>query len=195
MIISRTKKYVYIGIPRTGSKSMCRWLMDHYEGQWVGGHHEWKIPDDCRDFLVFTVIRNPYEVQVSGWFFDPVIKNANAPPKPKTYAEQCRQWVAPPDWPGGQKGFVERSGATQILFFEHLPECLRELPFVDAANVPPFPHLNAGGSRPAGTFFDLMQPDDEPIVWEHAREDFEYFGYRRYSCGGPAGDHPLRRKR
>jgi hypothetical protein len=194
MIISRTHKFVYIGIPRTGSKSMCRWLMDHYDGQWVGGHHDWQVPADCRDYLIFTIVRNPYEIQASGWYFEPVMKDQNAPPKPKSYAEQCRNYVAPDWWPGGQKQYVERSGATQILFFEHLPECLKELPFVDPTNVPPFPHMNAGGYRPAvGNFFDLMQPEDEAIVWNGSREDFEYFGYRRYDCGAPVGDHPLRR--
>jgi hypothetical protein len=32
MIVSRTLRYVYIGIPRTGSKSMNRWLMDNFAG-------------------------------------------------------------------------------------------------------------------------------------------------------------------
>ena len=184
---------MYVAIPRTGSKSMCRWLMDHYDGDWVGGHHDWQVPDDCRDYLIFTVVRNPYEIAASSWFFEPVIKDPNALPKPKTYAEQCRNWAAPSWWPGGQKGYVERSGATQILFFEHLTGCLNELPFVDRTKVPPFPRLNAGGLRPSGTFFDLMQPEDEAIVWNNSKEDFEYFGYHRYDCGAPDGNHPLRR--
>ena len=82
MIISKTLKYVYIAIPRTGSKSMSRWLVDNFQGEWHGRHHEWKVPDECRDFLVFTLIRNPYEIQASGWFFEPVIRSGDEPPKP-----------------------------------------------------------------------------------------------------------------
>jgi hypothetical protein len=195
MIISHSLRYVYIGIPRTGSKSMCRWLMDHYQGKWVGGHHDWKVPAECEGYRVFTVVRNPYEIQASGWFFEPVIKDPNAPPKAKTYAEAGRNWIRPTDQPVSQKEFIEWAGVQQILFFEHLPNCLNELPFVNSAHVPPFPHLNAGGYRPPGTFFDLMSPGDEQLVWDGCREDFEFLGYARHNCGGPANQqHPLRQR-
>jgi hypothetical protein len=185
MIISKTLKYVYIAIPRTGSKSMSQWLVDHYQGEWTGRHHEWKVPDDCRGFLVFTLIRNPYEIQASGWFFEPVIKSGREPPRPQTYAQAVAQWVRPTDQPISQKEFVEWSGISQILYFEHLPGCLQDLPFVDPDNVAPFPHLNAGGYRPSGDFFGIMAKGDEELVWENSRDDFEFFGYERYNAGPP----------
>ena len=62
-------KFVYIGIPRTASKSMNEWLMRYYDGVWYGGHHDYAgIPDDARSFLVFTTVRNPYDRSVSGFF-------------------------------------------------------------------------------------------------------------------------------
>ena len=185
MIISKSLRYVYIAIPRTGSKSMSQWLVDHYQGEWFGRHHEWRVPEACRDYLVFTMIRNPYEIQASGWYFEPVIQPEDAPPKPKTYAQAARDWVPPADEPTLQKEFVEWSGISQIMYFEHLPACLAELPFVDPAHVPPFPHLNAGGYRPNGDFFEIMAPEDEAIVWDSAREDFDFFGYERYDSDGP----------
>ena len=185
MIISKALKYVYIAIPRTGSKSMSQWLVDNFQGEWHGRHHEWKVPDYCQDFLVFTLVRNPYEVQASGWFFDPVIKSGDESPKPKSYAEACRNWVRPTDQPVGQKEFIGWSGVTQILYFEHLSHCLGELPFVDAGSIPVFPHLNAGGYRPSGDFFDQMSEQDEKLVWEGSREEFELLGYRRYNAGAP----------
>ena len=55
MIISPSHKFVYVGIPRTASKSMNEWLMQHYGGVWYGGHHDYHgIPDDARSFLVFN---------------------------------------------------------------------------------------------------------------------------------------------
>ena len=164
---------------------MSQWLVDNYEGEWHGRHHEWKVPDECRDFLVFTLIRKPYEIQASGWFFKPVIKAEDAPPKPETYAESARAWVPLDNQPVSQKDFVDYSGISQVLYFEHLPECLAELPFVDSTNIPPFPYLNAGGYRPEGTFLDLMSDEDEQLVWEGGQSDFEFFGYERYGCGAP----------
>ncbi|MBV7332264.1 hypothetical protein KFU94_29340 [Chloroflexi bacterium TSY] len=184
MIISNALKYVYIAIPRTGSKSMSQWLVDYFQGEWYGAHHEWKVPDECKDFLIFTVIRNPYEIQASGWYFEPVIKPENYQ-KPQSYAEAVCQWVPEPDEPVSQKDFVEWSGVSQILYFEHLPQCLQELPFVDPNNVPLLPHLNAGGYRPQGNFFEIMAEGDEKLVWQGAQEDFAYFGYKRYDSGAP----------
>ena len=186
MIVSEALRYVYIAIPRTGSKSMCKWLVDRYRGQWHGGHHGWRVPGEYRDFHVFTVVRNPYEVQASGWFFTPVI---DPPEKPETYAEACRGWERPSDQPVGQKEFIEWAGVSQVLYFEHMPRCLVELPFVSPTDVPPFPHLNAGGCRPPGDFFEIMAEGDERLVWEGSRQDFEFLGYERYDTGPPKNPH------
>lgn len=183
MIVSRALKYVYIAIPRTGSKSMSKWLVDHFQGEWVGEHHAWRVPEEYRSYHVFTVVRNPYEIQASGWFFQPVI---DPPHKPESYAEACRQWRCPADQPASQKQFIEWSGVSQIVYFEHLPDGLAQLPFVDPDHVPPFPHLNAGGYRPPGDFFQIMADGDEALVWNGLKDDFTFLGYERFNSGAPA---------
>lgn len=183
---------VYTGIPRTGSKSMFQWLSDNYGSENVGGHHDWQVPDEFKDYLVVTIVRNPYERTVSGWFFEPVIKTGDEPPRPKSLAEKMRGTIAqrraePSGHHMSQKDFVERGGVDLVLYFERLPQCLGELPFVDKSNIPPFPHNNAGGFRPAqGNFFDFFTMEDEKLIWQYDREDFETFGYQRFDCGLPA---------
>lgn len=59
MIISHQLKYVYIGIPRTGSKSMNRWLMDHFHGEWFGAHHDWQVPDEAKHYLTSVLVKLP----------------------------------------------------------------------------------------------------------------------------------------
>lgn len=189
MHVSRALKYVYIGIPRTGSKSMFQWLKDNYQSENVGGHHDWDVPEEFRDYLVFTIVRNPYERATSGWFFEPVIKYDHDPPQPKDFAEGMQRPIRLKDAGGNemnQKNFVQRAGLSLVLYFERLPQALAELPFVDEHNIPPLPHNNAGGYRPAeGDFFDHFTMEDEKLVWEYAAEDFEAFGYRRFDCGLP----------
>ncbi|NJN84166.1 MAG: hypothetical protein HC802_19075 [Caldilineaceae bacterium] len=198
MIISHSLKYVYIGIPRTGSKSMNRWLMDHFDGEWVGFHHGWNVPEEARDYLIFTVVRNPYERATSGWFAVPWSAESVPPPKPASqFAEEMRQHIPlkdgalkieghnVPEVGMNQKHFVEKSGASLLLHFERLPGCLQELPFVDPAQMPPFPHQEERAPRPAGDFFDFFSMEDEQLVWEYAAEDFEAFGYHRFECGLP----------
>ena len=68
MIISDTHRYVYIGIPRTGSKSMNHWLIEHFNGRWHGGHHDYAVPEEAADYLVFAIVRNPYDRALSSHF-------------------------------------------------------------------------------------------------------------------------------
>jgi hypothetical protein len=132
-----------------------------------------------------TIVRNPYEIQASGWYFKPVIKSDDNQEENQTYAEQAKNWVRPKDQPIGQKEFIEWAGISQILYFEHLPKCLSELPFVDPDSIPPYPHMNAGGYRPSGDFFKIMEKEDEEVVWNGSKSDFEFLGYERYSSGAP----------
>jgi hypothetical protein len=220
MIISDTFKYVYIGIPRTGSKSMNHWLIEYFDGQWHGGHHQYEVPETPADYLVFTVVRNPYDRRVSGHFavtwddqgpkeheFGPYSseqerlrmfrailetreKQERDLPQPSSapLEDRVRDAVRANEAEGhgiNQKRFVDRGGVKLVLYFERLPECLGELPFVDGANMPPFPHHPERGTRPRGDFFGFFPREEEEVVWAKDAEDFEAFGYRRFDCGLP----------
>ena len=196
MHISHKHKFIYIGIPRTGSKSMFQWLKDNYASENLAGHHDWQVPPEFRHYLVFTIVRNPYERATSGWFFEPVIKSPHDPPKPKTLAESLRPLIPLKDAGGNemnQASFVRRARVDLVLYFERLPQALADLPFVDKTNIPPFPHNNAGGCRPAqGSFFHHFTAEDEKLVWQYAAEDFAAFGYRRFDPGLPPHPHAPR---
>jgi hypothetical protein len=210
-------------MPRTGSKSMNHWLCEYFEGRSHGGHHDCDVPDEVADYLVFTIVRNPYDRAVSGHFavtwddqaptdeelghchtrqerlrrFRAVLKarqRQHQKDLPQQSAvpldERIREASQRNESPGhemNQAGFVRRARVKLVLYFERLPQCLRELPFVDPANVPPFPHHPERGIRPDGDFFDFFgDTDEEQVVWAHAADDFEAFGYRRHDCGLPA---------
>jgi len=199
MIISHALEYVYIGIPRTASKSMNRWLMDHYQGEWHDYHHSWRVPEEAAAYTIFTIVRNPYERMVSGWFMLPW-SDPNPPPVEPTehFAELMRQNIPMKDGTAvtaghnvpeagmNQANFCRRAGVNLVLHFEELPACLTKLPFVDPDNIPPLPHKEERGTRPSGNFFSVFTgPEDEALFWEYAGEDFEAFGYQRYDTGGP----------
>ena len=222
MIISDTHKYVYIGIPRTGSKSMNHWLVENFDGRWYGGHHDYTVPEEAAGYLVFTIVRNPYELAASGHFTvtwdDQGVteqeletcrseqerlrksraiyktrekQRQNEMPQQSAIPldERIRASALRNESEGhgiNQKRFIDRGRVNLVLYFERLPECLLALPFVDANNVPPFPHHPERGIRPPGNFFDLFHgTDEEQVVWAYAAEDFEALGYRRFDCGLP----------
>ncbi|MFN2237530.1 MAG: sulfotransferase family 2 domain-containing protein [Anaerolineales bacterium] len=129
MIISHTREYVYIGIPRTGSKSMNRWLMDHFEGEWFGYHHQWRVPEEARNYLIFTIVRNPYEREVSGWFHIPWSAEHETPPKPTSLFAKEKRKAIPlkdgtvrieqhnvPEVGMNQKNYVEKAGVQGDMF-------------------------------------------------------------------------------
>ncbi len=224
MIVSDVHRYIYIGIPRTGSKSMNHWLSEYFDGRNLGGHHDYLVPAEFADHLVFTIVRNPYDRRTSGHFA--VTWDDQAPTEEELAGcsdgqerlrrfrevlksrERQRQREMPEqsEVPLGQrlreaalakegkeklvnqKQFVDRAGVKLVLCFERLPACLTALPFVDADEVPPFPHHPERGIRPPGDFFEFFKgTDEEQVVWACAAEDFEAFGYRRHQSGLPEG--------
>jgi len=57
MHISHKHKFIYLGIPRTSSRSMFQWLLDNYESENLGGHHDCDVPEEFRDYFIFTTVR------------------------------------------------------------------------------------------------------------------------------------------
>ena len=194
MIISPSHRFVYVGIPRTASKSMNEWLMRHYGGIWYGGHHDYRpIPDGARSFLVFTTVRNPYDRAVSGYFgrtWDGRPQReedrvAVEPPTPAAIGDLIERGRDEEEKYGSYRDFIQGAGVTLLLHYERLPECLLELPFVDPATVREFPHVLERGIRPAGRFEGFFDDRYEAFVWDACRDDFRIGGYQRHDSGLP----------
>ena len=92
-------------------------------------------------------------------------------------AEEC----SVPEVGMNQTHFIKKAGVSLVLYYERLPECLRDLPFVQGAELPAIPRALEKGIRPPGTFFDHFTDGDEQVTWAYAAEDFKMLGYRRYS--------------
>ncbi len=178
---------------------MNRWLMDHWDGEWLGNHHDWRVPAAAQEYLIFTTVRNPYDKAMSGWFAVPWSAETPEPARSvREFAAEMHKSVPLRDGTTtlpehnvsevamNQHHYVKKSGASLALHFERLPDCLSALPFVNEA-VPPFPHRAERGVRPPGSFFDHFQSaQDEAAVWAYAAEDFATFGYERFNAGLPA---------
>jgi len=224
MIISEKHKYVYIGIPRTGSKSMNHWLREHFDGSLYGAHHGCLVPAEVADYLIFTVVRNPYERRASHHFAmhwaeqgvqEAELGRCRSLPERLQRSreilkarERQRQGQSPQQsgvplqarmlaamlknesWGEemNQNRYIQRAKIKLALYFERLPQCLLDLPFVDPSRCPPFPHHPERGIRPKGSFFDLFSgTDEEQVVWAHAAEDFEALDYCRFEAALPPG--------
>ena len=207
MIISHKLKYVYIGIPRNASKSVSQWLAKYYKGEWHEAHHQWRVPDECRNYLIFTVVRNPYERTASGKFGmlwgdekpDPAkrVPSEKPPSSNEPLSKQIQEaeltgnatlmneGASVPEVGMNQSHFIRKAGVSLVLYYERLPECLGDLPFVDENDMPELSRALEKGIRPPGTFFDHFTSEDEQITWAYASEDFAILGYRRYDSALP----------
>ena len=215
MIISHEHEYVFIGIPRNASKSVSQWLAAHYHGEWHGAHHQWRTPEGTAGYLKFAVVRNPYERSASGSFGMHWGDETPAPEK-QVPAEKPVSPTAPlekrieeakltgnatrlnegtsvPEIGMNQTHWIRKAGISLALYFERLPECLGELPFVDPNDMPPLSRALEKGIRPPGSFFDHFTPEDEQVTWAFASEDFKMLGYRRYDAGLPQDSPSLLR--
>jgi hypothetical protein len=185
MWVSESKRYVYIAIPKTGTQSVSSWLMVHYDATLLRPQHDWKVRPEHRRFLIFTVVRNPYERAFSNWWWrtkDPQAEGTDlwGMPFADYVAWDISARCTDPPRNMTQRQYVKGSGATLVLRLERLRSEITRLPFVPDDH-PPIPHMRKTVGKPGLSFAGYFSAEDEELVWEGWKEDFEEFGYERLS--------------
>ena len=198
MIISHKHKFVYVAIPRTGSKSMILWLKNRFKASAYGFHHTWKVPPRCRDYLIFTIVRNPYERSMSSWYHVPYGRPNKKPANISTYCQVMkehaklsdgtvkRKGMQVPEGNMNQAAWINRANVNLVLYHERLPDCLADLPFASLSDIEKFPRKKELGKKPEGCFFDIFSEEDqEQALWDYAEDDFPLLGYHRHDSTLP----------
>lgn len=188
MIISDTHKFVFVAIPKTGSKSMAAFLLDKFEAYRHGFHHQWKVPELKQDYYIYSVVRNPYERCFSMWWFACKTDNRSGSVfKKGTPFDTYMNWVIQrksfdpnprrnvPELFMSQSMWFDKSGARQFLKLEDIPASLDALPFYKSATE--FPHKNRLDEKSDLTFWDYFGQREAALVHQYCEEDFERFGY------------------
>jgi hypothetical protein len=144
MIKSDILRYVYCAVPRTGSISMCGWLIRHYKGRNYMHHHSF-IPQaqQVQGYHRFLVVRDPDDRVLSHWALI-VNKCIYQPPLgwPRSwtlkghletlldYKKNGNPHYNTPWAFQNQAAYIEAFKPDQVLVFGTWPECLDALPFV-----------------------------------------------------------------
>lgn len=67
MIAHREKRWLYIGIPRTGSTALHTHLME-LGGEVIGEQHDVRVPEEFCGYRVFATVMNPFRRAVSLYY-------------------------------------------------------------------------------------------------------------------------------
>lgn len=67
MIYSKEKKVIFVAIPKTGTRSVYKNLIENYGAELYREHFP-IIPEEYKDYYSFTIVRNPYDRLISMWW-------------------------------------------------------------------------------------------------------------------------------
>lgn len=169
MLVSDANKILYCAIPRTGSKSMYRWLMPNYGCVAIGERHDAHYFQRWKDYTRIIVVRNPFDRARSMWQ-----REAKALKDPfEAFIKRVYINMMEGDVPSlSQAEYVRRFKPTHILRLERLNECVECLPFFNKSLGYPEHCIH----RKAGPEYPLTAGDRQ-LVREIYAEDFQTLGY------------------
>ncbi|MCP3987107.1 MAG: hypothetical protein GY723_22195 [bacterium] len=67
MIVHHENRWIYIGIPRTGSTALHAYLQES-GGEVIGGQHDVTVPDEFRTYSIFATVMNPFRRATSLYY-------------------------------------------------------------------------------------------------------------------------------
>lgn len=175
MIISYENKFVYIAIPKTGSASIRSWCKRYGGLKTKIPYHSYIVPDQYRDYSIFTTVRNPYErcwswYNFEGKTYESFIKYMEDLILWKndgySYREFPQQYIT-------QTEYIKRGNVDYVIKLEELD--MEVLPFINEKTV--IPHSRKTKNKPKGSALKYLKNSEKKLVQEYCLEDFEELGY------------------
>lgn len=203
MVISHQRKYVFIAVPKTASTSVHELLVTECDGISVGPRHCSIIPEECREYFLFCVVRNPYTRYLS--LYDHISYHRSHRCHELAYSlsfSQFARWMSNPELePIIEHSPEERSGGPcgspgsdpfrgrdlcQAIFLAHLLpriRCLRYENLASELTQLSFVNKQASGlpwlNRSVKDRHHLLDEESRQYIYEWAKDDFETFGYSK----------------
>jgi len=180
MVLCDDPAFVFLAVPRTGSRSMQAALRAAFpRSRDARRHHGMDIPPSCRDYFTFACVRNPFTRELSHYLYRRSRSHNNM-------VEWCRRWtfkqylrwlVTPDAKPVGphdpcQSAFLAGVRLDTVVRFEDLPRAFSELPVFGKAV--PLPHRNENAPYRLEAYYGEETMD---LVRAHAGGDFLRFDY------------------
>jgi len=189
MVVSHENGFVFVAIPKTASMTISQGLVKHCRGVLVQPYHAWKRPTGTQGYVVFSVVRDPYERLYSWYWFRCVQRNDGIRgwtfEKWMEYCTECsivgtKDGNVPELW-FPQAEICEMAGVTRVVLFESLEMQLMALPFVGPAmmNHMRTVHQHKNNKPRTSPAREMMTEAERDMVWSAYKIDFETYGYER----------------
>lgn len=180
MYVSHSLRCVYMAVPRTGSRSVARWLQDDHAARASrkkavhGNHHGVDAPvlAECRKmgYRIICPVRNPWDVIVSWWHHNPNwfgLGNAEFPQFVEWFPKHGRNRYLDE----GRLYSFWSQHATRIVKYERLRQDLARILHVPIN----LPHI---GKSARGPYQEYYTPELRDYVAEKFAPEIEQYGYR-----------------
>jgi hypothetical protein len=192
MIVSKINKFVFVSTPKTGTHSMFKLLPELFETFTVeGAYHETNVPDEYKDFFIFTTVRNPFERMVSIWNALINLEEYRVRYLPIVGGESFSDfvhWITKQTKESRPKGrgaavlttqseWLEGIRVDQYLKLENIDKEIQTLPFYSNAKEQPFERVPKVLARKHVVWNDLKNDELRSLIVNWANKDFENFNY------------------
>ena len=186
MIVSRLRRFVYLGPPKTASTSLHVWLSQPLlcDREWSpasGDQHGSQIPAEAIEFFTFASIRNPYSRTVSLWRHGLVSGENENPPIPRLDFHEfaVRLPVTTEFYGASLATWLSKARLHALVRVERIESILELPPLAPLkSELEPIPRLNDTPHEKWQSYYDRKLAD---AVYRHFREDFHTFGYCKES--------------
>ena len=185
MIISQKLKYVFLEVPKTGTRSIDKILIKYFYGKETKGHG-YILNKRYKNYFKFMVIRNPYSRIVSTWWSTTQrgkdrynwIKEAKGKSDLETILKlfinsKIKHKINHAE---KQKCYYD-AGVNKILRFEYLEKDFNTLPFIK--EYIKLPKLNKTYNK-RKSYCYYMNDKIIKIINDYYKEDFKIGNYKIY---------------
>jgi hypothetical protein len=197
MLVSESHKFVFLAIPKTGTRSTYKVLSrEPYFGKNIGDHKH-ILPSKYKDFYKFTFVRDPYERMFSLYWSCCVksgdMKGFLADMSDEGFATDFKgflQWVVKHKDRfydlnqskylilKSQASFFISNRFDAVIKMEDISDKLTELPFIEKGFA--LPHLNKSNYDPE-TYRKYFDSEVFELINFYCSEEFDLTGYEKRS--------------
>lgn len=190
MMVSQSDKFVFLGVPKTGTRSIHKWLEESHDVELLGDHKH-RVDQKHTDYFKWMVVRNPYDRMwsiywsccrkagdVKGFVYDMQREGLhncfldfliwiNRHHRRFSRLNHSKYLILK-----NQTVFLSANPDT-ILHYEHLKDSICRLPFVkDTVSLP---RMNVSGYSKIPT----MTRREILLINKYCHDEFRHFHYTR----------------